>query len=308
MMTFRTFLAAAATTALLAIPAFAEDHPEEIHIHDAYARVMGGTGANGAVFFMIHNNTDHDVTITAAASDVADMVELHTHKEDADGVMQMMKIEGGVAVPYGEMHEFKRGADHVMLMGLKSELKDGDHFNVTLSFDGAEPVTFEATIDNARAPGDGMEGMDMGEMDHDGAAMAGHDHSKMGHDHAAAAPDTTGMADPEAITAIMKAQFDTPENPLSVDPVVVEGDHALASWAQGDKGGRALLERREGVWTIVLCGGPDLRMPEFLASNGVTAAETLSQMFNAAEDQLGDDKVKLYSSFEGVVMIAEPMN
>ena len=111
-------------------------------------------------------------------------------------------------------------------------------------------------------------------------------------------------ADTDAIIAIMKAQFDTPENPLSVDPVVVEGDNALASWAQGDKGGRALLARRDGQWQIVLCGGEDLRMPAFLGEHGVSAAETLSQMYNAAEDGLGADKVALSSSFQGVVMIS----
>jgi periplasmic copper chaperone A len=112
------------------------------------------------------------------------------------------------------------------------------------------------------------------------------------------------MTDPEAITAIMKEQFDTPENPLTVEPVIVEGDNAIAGWAQGGKGGRALLARRHGVWEIVLCGGPDLRMPEFLSQHGVNAAQTLSKMYNDAEDNLGGEKTKLFSSFEGVVMIS----
>lgn len=175
----RTLMAAAAAALSLSSAALAhgtEDHPEGIHIHDAYARTMGGVGASGAVFFVIHNNTDHDVTITGASTDVAQKAELHTHKEDANGVMQMMPIEGGVPVPYGEMHEFKRGADHVMLMGLTKELKDGDTVTITLTFDGADPVTFDAVVDNARkadaAGMDGMQGMD---------GMEGMDHSKMGH-------------------------------------------------------------------------------------------------------------------------------
>lgn len=175
----RTLVAAAAAFLSLSAAVFAhgtgesmDGHPEGIHIHDAYARTMGGIGASGAVFFVIHNNTDKDITITGAASDVAQMVQLHTHKEDANGVMQMMQIEGGVPVPAGEMHEFKRGADHVMLMGLTRELQDGDIVTVTLTFDGAEPVTFDAVVDNARkAPEGGMEGMNHGTMDH----------SKMGH-------------------------------------------------------------------------------------------------------------------------------
>ena len=144
--------------------------------------------------------------------------------------------------------------------------------------------------DRKDAPGDGPTEFD---------AASGEKHS---------AVETGGMSttDQGAIIATMKAMFDKPEAPLTVDPVVVDGDHALASWAQGDKGGRALLERRAGVWQVILCGGPDLRMPAFLAQHGVTAAETLSQMFNAAEDGLGADKVALSSSFEGVVMITEP--
>ena len=40
----------------------------------------------------------------------------------------------------------------------------------------------------------------------------------------------------EHITHVMKAQFDTPENPLTVEPVTVGGDFAVAGWRQGDKG------------------------------------------------------------------------
>lgn len=310
----RTFLAATAAALSLTSPLLAHgtedhsatEHPEGIHIHDAYARA---SAQSGAVFFIIHNNTGEDITITGAQSDAAEMVALHTHKEDANGVMQMVEIEGGVAVPAGEMHEFKRGADHVMLMGLKAPLKDGDIVTVTLSFDGAEPVTFEATVDNNRKPEDGMGEMDHSKMDHSQMDHSKMDHSQMGGGHkhgATAALDTTGMTDDAAIVATMKAQFDTPENPLTIEPVVVEGDHALASWAQGDKGGRALLERRDGIWTIVLCGGADLRMPAFLTEHGVSSADALSKMFNTAEDALGAEKVGLYSSFEGVVMISEP--
>lgn len=282
----------AAFAAFIAMPAFAHDG---VHINNPYARVMGGVGASGAVFFEIENHQTADDRLIAVASDVADKVELHTHKEEG-GVMKMMAVPEGFVVPASGMHALARGGDHVMLLGLKSELKNGDVVDLTLTFEKAGEVKVQATIDNDRKPA-------MGE----GHDKAGHDaHAAHGHGDAAMV-DTTGMSDPEAIAAIMKAQFETPENPLTVDPISVEGDHALASWAQDGKGGRALLERRDGQWVIVLCGGADLRLPTFLTENGVTAAETLSAMFNAAEDALGADKVKLYSSFEGVVMISPKM-
>jgi copper(I)-binding protein len=292
----------AAFAAFIAMPALAHDG---VHINDPYARVMGGVGASGAVFFEIENHQDGDDRLINAASNVADKVELHTHKEEG-GVMKMLHVPEGFPIPAGGMHALARGGDHVMLMGLKTELKNGNTVDLILTFEKAGEVKVEATIDNDRRPMDGHMGHDMGGHKMDGEA-AGHDaHSGHGQSDVAKV-DTTGMTDPEAIAAIMKAQFETPESPLTIDPISVDGDHALASWAQDEKGGRALLARRDGKWEIVLCGGADLRMPEFLGKNGVSAADTLSAVFNAAEDALGEDKVKLYSSFEGVVMISPKM-
>lgn len=185
MMSFRTLLAAAATTLLLSpalppvlSPAQAEDHPEGIHVHDAYARSMGGIGASGAVFFTIHNNTATDERIVAARADVAAKIELHTHIMDAEGVMRMVEIEGGIALPAGGMHLLERGADHVMLMGLTVELKDGDIVPVTLVMESGTEVAFEAVIDNARMPDQG-KGMMHGKPEDAGM---GHGHGD-GHGH-----------------------------------------------------------------------------------------------------------------------------
>jgi copper(I)-binding protein len=151
MLSRRTFLAATAVVLSLA-PALAEDHPEKIHIHDAYARTMGGIGASGAAFFVVHNNATTDDRLIGARSDVAEMVQLHTHIMNDQGVMQMVEVKEGFPLPAGEMHELKRGGDHVMLMGLTRELKDGDAFPLTLIFESGAEVTLDITIDNARMP------------------------------------------------------------------------------------------------------------------------------------------------------------
>ena len=158
-------------------PAAAQDHPDGVHVHDAYARVVGGQGASGAVYFIIHNNTDHVITLTGVTCDLAQMAGLHTSAESADGLMQMLPLDGGVVLPPGEMHEFVGGGDHVMLMGLTQALTDGQSIPLTLTFDGAEALRIVAIVDNARAPG----GTDQA----DPAAMDGH---SMGHDHSAMTP------------------------------------------------------------------------------------------------------------------------
>ncbi len=158
----------AAFAALLALhlsspAALAQENPEGMMIHDPYARVVGGIGASGAVYFTLHNHSENDIRLTGVSTDLAEMTGLHTSLESADGMMQMIPIDGGVIMPAWEEHVFARGGDHIMLMGLTKALKDGDTITVTLTFDHASPLTFDAVIDNARLP--------EAAMDHDHSAM-----------------------------------------------------------------------------------------------------------------------------------------
>ncbi len=150
---------AATTAALLALPAFAEG---DITIEDAYARASGMNAMAGAAFFQIMNHGDQGDRLIAAKSDVAKRVELHTHKETAEGVMQMMEVEEGFPVAAGGMHALQRGGDHVMFMGLNQPFEDGSTINVTLVFEKAGEMTVEIPVDLKRNPMDG--GMQHGKM------------------------------------------------------------------------------------------------------------------------------------------------
>ena len=83
-------------------------------------------------------------------SDVAAKVQLHTHKEGGDGVMKMMHVEEGFAVPAGETHVLQRGGDHIMFMGLKQALNYGDVVKLTLVFEKAGEVEIEVPVDLER--------------------------------------------------------------------------------------------------------------------------------------------------------------
>ncbi len=111
--------------------------------------------------------------------------------------------------------------------------------------------------------------------------------------------------DKDHITHLLKAMFDTPENPLSVDPVVVRGDNAIAGWVQGDRGGRALLWRVKGEWQIRLCSGDSLKDAAMLESANIGAedAKTMADELAAAEAKLDPVIVAKFSTFEGTVMI-----
>ncbi|MCA3559888.1 MAG: copper uptake system-associated protein [Aestuariivirga sp.] len=111
--------------------------------------------------------------------------------------------------------------------------------------------------------------------------------------------------DQHEIIHLMKGMFDTPENPLSVEPVVVIGDNAIAGWVQGERGGRALLWRVDGQWKIRLCSGDSLKDPKFLESANISAADatTLAAQLAAAESKLDPAVLAKFSSFEGTMMI-----
>lgn len=137
----------AALFAFVALPALAHDG---VHINDAYARSNGVMGGSGAIFFVVENHQIEDDRLIAAASDVANMVQLHTHIAGADGVMQMREVPDGFMIPANGLHALARGGDHVMLMGLTTALKDGDIVKLMLTFEKAGVVEVEVPVDNAR--------------------------------------------------------------------------------------------------------------------------------------------------------------
>ena len=140
---------------LLAGPAFADG---TMSVENAYARSSGMGAISGAAFMVLTNTGAEDDRLVAARADVAERVEIHTHIEDANGVMRMVEVEDGIAVAAGESHALKRGGDHIMFMGLKAPFVDGETFPVTLVFERAGEVVVDITVDLDRLP----MGMGMG--------------------------------------------------------------------------------------------------------------------------------------------------
>lgn len=156
-MSLKNTLLAASAAALFALPALAGS---QISIEDPYARAAGVTAIAGAAFFIIHNDGDEDDRLVAAEADISKRVELHTHIAGENGVMRMVEVPEGFPVPAHGEHVLKRGGDHVMFMGLKQPLKDGDTFPLTLVFEKAGRIEITVPVDNARKPAMGMQ-MDM---------------------------------------------------------------------------------------------------------------------------------------------------
>lgn len=143
----------AAVVALISCAAMAHDG---MAVKDAYARASNPKA--GAAFMVLENHRKVDCVLTSASTEAAEKAELHTHKE-VDGVMKMTRIDQ-ITVPAEGDHALQRGGDHVMLMGLKAPLEDGQSISLTLDFGDCGTETIEVPVDNQRTPEQGaMTGM-----------------------------------------------------------------------------------------------------------------------------------------------------
>lgn len=159
-MSFKTTLLGAALAVAVTAPAFAQG----IEIEDAYARSSGMSAMAGAAFMIIRNTGDTDDRLIAAtAPDVAQRTELHTHIEDDNGVMRMVEVEQGFALPAGGEALLRRGGNHVMFMGLIDPFEQGETLSVTLTFERAGEMVVEIPVDLERQDMT-MQGMQHGDM------------------------------------------------------------------------------------------------------------------------------------------------
>jgi len=107
-------------------------------------------------------------------------------------------------------------------------------------------------------------------------------------------------ADREAVAGLMKVTFDKPETPLTVGPVSVEGDYAVAGWTQGDRGGRALLQRRHGKWTLILCSGESLKTAAALRQVGLPEEVTGQLATEIAAAETDPRRIAMFDSLKAL--------
>ena len=104
---------------------------EDIDIHEAWARPVT-QGNTAAAYFYLHNHTQNDDELIGASSSVAEAAEIHESKMEND--VMTMNMVSSVPLKAGDELMFEPGGLHVMLIGVKQELKVGDEFELVLKF------------------------------------------------------------------------------------------------------------------------------------------------------------------------------
>ncbi|WP_341718731.1 copper chaperone PCu(A)C [Micromonospora sp. FIMYZ51] len=98
-------------------------------------------GMTGA-FATLVNESDSDVTLTGAATEISP-VEVHEMAMQ-DGKMVMQAKAGGVVIKARSEQKLEPGGDHLMLMNLAQPVKAGDEVTFTLTFGDGRTQTFTA--------------------------------------------------------------------------------------------------------------------------------------------------------------------
>ncbi|MDR7418133.1 MAG: copper chaperone PCu(A)C [Armatimonadota bacterium] len=104
------------------------------------------SGGNSAVYMILHNDGDAPDRLTDAETDVAASVELHETRVEG-GMGQMFRVPS-IVVPARGRVELKPGGLHIMLIGLRRDLKVGERFQVVLVLEraGRVPTTAEVRM------------------------------------------------------------------------------------------------------------------------------------------------------------------
>jgi len=135
-------------------PAQAEDFAAgSLKISSAWARATPKGAAVGGGYLTITNTGSASDRLIGGSTDVARSFEVHQMTMDG-GVMKMRPIAGGIEIKPGQTVTLAPNGYHVMFIGLKEPLKQGDHFKATLEFAKAGKVDVDFAVEGigAQAP------------------------------------------------------------------------------------------------------------------------------------------------------------
>ena len=126
----------------------------EVKATDAWARASSAMASAGAAYMTIENTGSAADALIGASSPAATTVEVHetvvmgspAPGASADGGMMGMQPVKRLEIPAGGTVELKPGSYHIMLIGLKQDLKVGDSVEITLTFEKVGEIKVTATV------------------------------------------------------------------------------------------------------------------------------------------------------------------
>jgi copper(I)-binding protein len=132
-----------------------------IEIEQPWARATPKGATIGAGYMKITNTGTEPDRFVGGSASFAGRLEVHSMTME-QGVMKMREIKDGLEIKPGETVELKPGGYHMMFVGLKQPLKQGEDLTVTLKFTKGGTVEVKYPVEAVGAGGPaGGQGMKM---------------------------------------------------------------------------------------------------------------------------------------------------
>jgi periplasmic copper chaperone A len=145
----------------------------DLVITQAWSRATPGGAKVGGGYLTIENKGSVPDRLIGGSAAVADKIQVHEMATN-NGVMTMRPLDKGLVIEPGKTVKLAPGGYHLMLLDLKSPLKQGDKLPVTLEFERAGKVSLSLDVQGIGAQGPAGAGGSM-EMkktpDHSGMKM-----------------------------------------------------------------------------------------------------------------------------------------
>jgi copper(I)-binding protein len=116
-----------------------------LEIGHPWARATPATAPTGGGFLSLKNTGTTPDRLLSASSPVAASIQIHEMKMEGN-VMRMRELDGPLEIKPGETVTLAPGGMHLMMMGLKSPLKQGERVPLTLVFEKAGKIDVELMV------------------------------------------------------------------------------------------------------------------------------------------------------------------
>jgi copper(I)-binding protein len=117
-----------------------------LEIGHPWARATPPTAPSGAGYLSVKNTGTAPDRLMTVSSPAAQTVQVHEMKMEGN-VMRMRELASPLEIKPGETATLAPGGLHLMMMGLKGPLKQGEKVPLTLTFEKAGKIDIELHIE-----------------------------------------------------------------------------------------------------------------------------------------------------------------
>lgn len=124
---------------------FAGCSDRDVVVSDLWIRETPPGMEMTAMYLSVKNNTPEAESLLSVETDIADKAEFHETYINEEGISRMRQIKEVEIPPSGRV-ALEPGGKHVMLIGLRGNLKRGEDIGVVLRFRNSGTLELDAKV------------------------------------------------------------------------------------------------------------------------------------------------------------------